>query len=48
MPVLHIVHQYVPDHVAGPELYTQSVARRQAQRGHEVAVFTPLNRVGRF
>ena len=48
MRVLHIVHQYVPDHVAGTELYTQSVARRQAQRGHEVAVFTPLNRVGRF
>lgn len=48
MRVLHIVHQYVPDHVAGTELYTQAVARRQAQRGHEVSVFTPLNRAGRF
>ncbi|MBP6016568.1 MAG: glycosyltransferase family 4 protein [Candidatus Promineofilum sp.] len=48
MRILHIVHQYVPDHVAGTELYTQSVARRQAQRGHEVAIFTPLNRPGRF
>lgn len=48
MRVLHIVHQYVPDHVAGTELYTQSVARRQTRRGHEVAVFTPLNRAGHF
>lgn len=48
MRILHVVHQYVPDHVAGTELYTQSVARRQAAAGHEVAVFTPLNRAGRF
>ena len=48
MRILHVVHQYVPDHVAGTELYTQMVARAQAAAGHEVAVFTPLNRVGTF
>ncbi len=48
MRILHVVHQYVPDHVAGTELYTQAVARRQARAGHEVAVFTPLNRDGQF
>ncbi len=48
MRILHVVHQYVPDHVAGTELYTQAVARRQAKVGHEVAVFTPLNHDGQF
>lgn len=48
MRILHVVHQYVPDHVAGTELYTQSVARRQTQVGYSVAVFTPLNREGSF
>lgn len=48
MRILHVVHQYVPDHVAGTELYTQLVARRQAAAGHEVAIFTPLNRAGTF
>lgn len=44
MRILHVVHQYVPDHVAGTELYTQMIARRQVESGHEVAVFAPLNR----
>ena len=48
MRILHVVHQYVPDHVAGTELYTQMVARAQAAAGHDVAVFTPLNRAGVF
>lgn len=48
MRILHVVHQYVPDHVAGTELYTQSVAQHQAAAGHEVAVFAPLNRAGEF
>lgn len=46
MRIVHVVHQYVPDHVAGTELYTQAVARLQAAGGHQVAVFTPLNRPG--
>ena len=48
MRILHVVHQYVPDHVAGTELYTQMVARAQVAAGHDVAVFTPLNRAGTF
>ncbi len=48
MRILHVVHQYVPDHVAGTELYTQAVARRQALAGHEVAVFAPVNWAGDF
>ena len=48
MRILHVVHQYVPDHVAGTELYTQMVARAQAAAGHQTAIFTPVNRDGTF
>lgn len=44
MRILHLVHQYPPDHLAGTELYTQTLARRQAAAGHSVAVFAPVNR----
>jgi glycosyltransferase involved in cell wall biosynthesis len=40
--VLHIVHQYPPDHLGGTELYTQSLARRQAAAGHFPSVYVPL------
>ncbi|MEZ4646704.1 MAG: glycosyltransferase [Chloroflexota bacterium] len=43
MRILHLVHQYVPEHVGGVELYTQMMAHYQQQRGHETAVFTPTN-----
>ncbi len=41
MKILHLVHQYPPDHVGGTELYTQSLARYQAAHGHTVSVFVP-------
>lgn len=41
MRILHVVHQYVPEHLGGTELYTQTLARQQAAAGHAVAVFTP-------
>lgn len=44
MRILHVVHQYPPDHVAGTELYTQWLSQSQARAGHQVAVFSPLNR----
>jgi len=44
MRILHVVHQYPPDHVAGTELYTRWLAQNQAEAGHWVGVFTPLNR----
>ena len=39
MRILHVVHQYLPDHVGGTELYTQQLARRQVDSGHSPAVF---------
>jgi glycosyltransferase involved in cell wall biosynthesis len=44
MRILHIVHQYPPDHVAGTELYTRWLAQSQVAMGHDVIVFTALNR----
>ncbi|MCB9881589.1 MAG: glycosyltransferase family 4 protein [Planctomycetes bacterium] len=37
--ILYVVHQFVPRHVAGTELYTEHLARGMQARGHEVAVF---------
>ena len=39
MRVLHLVHQYLPEHVGGTELYTQSVARTLASLGHQAGIF---------
>lgn len=41
MRILHIVHQYPPEHIGGTELYTQFLARRQAIAGHIPAVLVP-------
>ncbi len=38
MRLLHLVHQFPPDHIGGVELHTQAVARELARRGHEVTV----------
>lgn len=37
--ILHVVHQYLPDHVGGTELATLELARAQVSAGHRVAVF---------
>jgi glycosyltransferase involved in cell wall biosynthesis len=37
--LLHLVHQYLPEHVGGTELYTESVTRALSNAGHRVAVF---------
>ena len=39
MRILHIIHQYLPDHVGGTELYTHWVTGELARRGREVAIF---------
>lgn len=39
MHVLHLVHQYMPQHVGGTELYTRWLAHTLARRGHQVTVF---------
>ena len=38
MRILHVVHQYPPQHVGGVEVYTQAVARYQAAAGHDVSI----------
>ena len=34
------MHQFLPKHIAGTELYTRNLAVELAKRGHGVAVFT--------
>jgi glycosyltransferase involved in cell wall biosynthesis len=36
--ILHLVHQYPPSYVGGTELYTQTLAKALAERGHGVTV----------
>lgn len=37
--ILHLVHQYLPDHVGGTELYTHWLAQGLSQRGHQNIIF---------
>lgn len=46
MRVLHLVHQYLPEHVGGVELYTQSTAAALTRRGHAVAICYRQDRPG--
>ncbi len=39
MRILHLVHQYAPEHIGGTELYTQWLSQGQSQRGHQVTIF---------
>ncbi len=39
MRILHIIHQYLPDHIGGTELYTHWLTQELARRGHEIAIF---------
>lgn len=41
MNILHIVHQYPPEHIGGTELYTRWLAEHQVALGHQVAVVCP-------
>ncbi len=41
MKILHVIHQYLPEKIGGTELYTQTLARYQLDRGDSVALFTP-------
>ncbi len=46
MRVLHLVHQYPPDHIGGTEHYTRTVAERVVDAGHDVGVVTRTSRAG--
>ena len=39
MRVLHLVHQYLPEHVGGTELYTQAVAHALVDLDHQAGIF---------
>ncbi len=39
MKVLHLIHQYLPEHVGGTELYSQWLVSSLRRRGHEMSVF---------
>lgn len=38
--VLHVVHQYLPDHIGGTELYTQTLVSSLLSHGYQSSVFT--------
>jgi glycosyltransferase involved in cell wall biosynthesis len=40
MRILQVIHQYLPKHQAGSEIYTHSLSKALKQLGHEVRVFT--------
>ena len=39
MRILHLVHQYMPEHVGGTELYTRWLTHALSRRGHQVTIF---------
>ena len=39
MKILQVIHQYLPKHQAGSEIYTHSLSKALKQLGHEVRVF---------
>ena len=47
MRVLFLVHDFLPAHPAGTELYTGGIARALAARGHEVHVFATEKDIAR-
>ncbi len=40
MNILFVVHDFLPKHVAGTELYTYNIARTLQYSGHEVSIYT--------
>lgn len=47
MRILFLVHDFLPAHPSGTEVYTGAVARRLAGRGHEVRVFATEKDIAR-
>ena len=47
MRVLFLVHDFLPAHPSGTEVYTGAVALRLAERGHEVRIFATEKDIGR-
>jgi glycosyltransferase involved in cell wall biosynthesis len=47
MRVLFLVHDFLPAHPSGTEVYTGALARRLAERGHDVRIFATEKDIGR-
>jgi len=47
MRVLFLVHDFLPAHPSGTEVYTGAVALRLAERGHDVRIFATEKDIGR-
>ncbi|MSR62571.1 MAG: glycosyltransferase [Planctomycetes bacterium] len=47
MRILLLVHDFLPAHPAGTEVYTGALARRLVERGHELRVFATEKDIGR-
>ena len=47
MRVLYLVHDFLPAHPSGTEVYTGALALRVAERGHEVRVFATEKDIAR-
>jgi glycosyltransferase involved in cell wall biosynthesis len=45
--ILHVVHQYFPNHVGGTEHYVRALAQAQQRGGHKVAIFCRESGEGR-
>lgn len=41
MRIVHCLIHYLPEYIAGTEIYTHTLARLQLEAGHEVSVITP-------
>jgi glycosyltransferase involved in cell wall biosynthesis len=39
MRVLHLVHQYLPEHIGGTELYTKWLTKGLSQQGYQISIF---------
>jgi len=39
MRILYVVHQYMPEHVGGTELYTRWLTHALSRRGHQITIF---------
>jgi glycosyltransferase involved in cell wall biosynthesis len=37
--ILHLVHQYIPEHIGGVELYTRWLTHALNERGHQASIF---------
>jgi len=44
--ILHILHQYLPEHVGGTEHYTRTLALAQHRKGHQVTIFCRRSSAG--